>query len=168
MASIFEYSLFSEIVPAFLLIFVLVFAILQKSKLLGDGKSKNDALVSLAIALIFVIAEPARHFVVSIMPYLAVGLAVMLVFLVLYGFVGGELNVGPKWMKVTFGILAGLFVLVVILYVSGLWRDIDGFFNNVLGSGSWTSLLVLAIIAGAVAFVMKGKSGDGKSGKSSG
>jgi hypothetical protein len=152
---IFEYSLFSQIIPAFLLIFVIVYAILQKSKLFGDGVYKIDALVSFAIALLFVIARPARDFVVNLMPFLGVALGVMLVFLVLYGFVGGELKEGKKWMKVTFGILAGIFLVAVVLYVSGWYKNLDSYLYGMFGTGFWSGLILVVIIGGAVIFVMK-------------
>lgn len=154
MTSIFEYSLISQILPAFLLVFVLIYAILQKSKLLGEN-SKADALISLAIALLFIIAPTARNFVVNMMPFLAVGLAVLLVFLILYGFVGGELKEGKKWMKITFGILAGIFVIAVVLYLTG-FSNFTSQLYNIFGPEIWAGLVLIVIIVGAVVFVMKG------------
>jgi len=71
-----------EIIPAFLLIFVLIFAILQKSKILGSDKKQIDALIALAIALIFITVPVTRGIVVNLMPWLAVGVTVILVFLI--------------------------------------------------------------------------------------
>jgi hypothetical protein len=154
MASIFDYTLLTQIVPAFLLIFVLIYAILQKSKLLGDGNVKIDALVSFAISVLFVVTPPARDFVVSIMPYLAVALGVMLVYLIMYGFVGGELKEGTKNMKIVFGILAGIFLVVVIFVITGAWEKLE----RVIGPGVWSAILLIIIIAGAVFLVLrKGK-----------
>src|SRR3989344_989954 len=47
-------SPFAQTILLFVLVFVVVFAVLQKSKILGDGKKQIDALVALAIALLFV------------------------------------------------------------------------------------------------------------------
>lgn len=154
---IFEASLFSQIIPAFLLVFVIVYAILQKAKIFGDNVYKIDALVSFAIALIFVVAEPSRNFVVGLMPFLGAALAVMIVFLILYGFVGGELKEGKQWMKITFGILAGIFLIAIVLYVSGWYKLLDSTLYSVFGTGFWSGLLLIVIIAGAVIFVLKSK-----------
>ena len=45
-------SVYSQTIFIFLLVFVVVFAILQKTKVLGDGKKQIDALVALAVALL--------------------------------------------------------------------------------------------------------------------
>lgn len=150
MASIFDYALLTQIVPAFLLIFVLVYAILQKAKIL-DGNNKIDALISFAIALIFVVTPPARDFVVGIMPFLAVALSVFLAFLILYGFVGGELKEGPKWMKTAFGVLAGIFLLAVIFYLTGLGAKLE----ELIGPGVWSGVLLIIIIGGAVFLILR-------------
>jgi hypothetical protein len=158
--SIFDYSLLSQIIPAFLLIFVLVFAILQKSQLLGDAAQKANLIISFAIGVLFIIAAPARNFVIGVMPFLAIALAVMLSFLILWGFIAGKDWASNKWMKPVFGILIGIFIVAVVLYVSGVWADIDDIFLNWFGTGFWSGLILLVIIGGAVFFVMKGKAGS--------
>jgi len=91
-----------------------MFAILQKTKILGEGKAQIDALVSLALALILIVFPGPRDLIVSIVPWLAVALVVILVFLLLYGFVAGDKAQGEKWMKIVFGILIGVFVLGLV------------------------------------------------------
>ena len=161
MASIFASAFFTEMLLPFLLIFVLVFAILQKSKILGEGKAQIDALISLVIGLIVIVFEGPRDIIVGIMPWLGVGVAVILVFLILYGFVAGDLSEAPKWMKVVFGILAGLFTIGVVIYVTGLWGWIEGWFNAA-NSDIWMSIVMLLIIGGAITVaVVSGKKGGG-------
>ena len=129
---IFNEPIFTEMILPFLLVFVLVFAILQKSKILGDGKSQIDALISLAIAFILIGAETPRNMIVNLMPFLAVGLSVLLVFFILYGFVEGDLSAGkiPDWLKIGVGILSGLFVIIVVIHVSGFWQTIKEWFDE--------------------------------------
>jgi hypothetical protein len=164
---IFDNSFFTEMLLPFLLIFVIVFAILQKSKILGDGKAQIDALVGLVIGLILIGVPGPRDIVVGIMPWLAVGVAVILVFLILYGFVAGDLsgkNVKP-WMKITFGILAGLFTIGVVLYITGLWENIVGWFSKGDSSDIWMNVVMIALVIGAgVVAVVSGKRGGGNSG----
>lgn len=85
--TIFNSSLFSEIILPFLLMFVLVFAILDKTKILGEGKRQINAIISLVIALIFISFARAVGIVTSLMPFLAVVLVIILVFYLLFGFV---------------------------------------------------------------------------------
>src|SRR3989344_3729501 len=80
---------FVEGVLPFILIFSLVFAVLQKSKILGEGKHQLDALVSFSVALLTIAFANAVNVIVQLVPVLAVGLVVLLVFMVLWGFVMG-------------------------------------------------------------------------------
>ena len=157
---IFDNPFFTEMLLPFLLVFVVVFAILQKSKILGDGKAQIDALVALVIGLILIGVPQPREIIVGIMPWLAVGVAVILVFMILYGFVAGDLSGSSKWMKITFGILAGLFTAGVVLYVTGLWRIIGGWLSRGESSSIWMNVLMVALIIGAMAVaVFSGKKG---------
>jgi len=150
------------------LFFVVIFAILQKTKILGSDKAQMDALVSLAISLILIVTPPARNFVVNFTPWVAVGISVILVFLLLYGFVAGDLSSTPNWMKVTFGILSGLFVLALVIYFSGIWtNDLVKSFFSIKDSGSiWANILLVIIIAGAFAAVLATSKSKDESGKS--
>lgn len=161
---IFENAFFTEMVLPFLLVFVIMFAILQKSKILGDGKAQIDALVSLAIALILIGVRQPREIIVGLMPWMAVGVAVILVFMILYGFVAGDLSNAPKWMKITFGILAGIFTIGVVIYVIGLgdfiweWASDAGDNSIVMNA----VLIVLVIAAAIIAVFSSGKKKNGK------
>jgi len=164
---IFDNPFFTEMLLPFLLVFVVVFAILQKSKILGEGKAQIDAIVALVIGLLLIGVPQPREIIVGIMPWMAVGVAVILVFLILYGFVAGDLsgqNVKP-WMKITFGILAGVFTMGVVLYITGLWETIGGWFSSGDSSGIWMNVLMIALIIGAMAVaVFSGKKkGSGSS-----
>ena len=155
----FDSVLFSQGILPFLLVFVLIFAILQKSKILGDGKAQIDAILSLVIALILIATPAPRQMIVDFMPWLAVAATVILVFLILYGFVAGDLGSAPDWMKITFGILAGLFTIGLVVVVTGLWPVFKGWFDAG-GSELWGGIIMLVIIAGAVAVaVTSGKKG---------
>ncbi len=153
MVNIFANAFFTEMLLPFLLVFVVVFAILQKSKILGDGKAQIDAMVAMVVGLLLIGVPGPRDVIVGIMPWMAVGVAVILVFMILYGFVAGDLS-GDKvnpWMKITFGILAGLFTLAVVLVVSDLGDIILGWFSW-SGSGEvWMNVLMVALVFGAMA-----------------
>ena len=153
---IFDNPFFTEMLLPFLLVFVVVFAILQKSKILGDGKAQIDAMVSLVIGLILIGVPQPRNIIVGIMPWMAVGVAVILVFLILYGFVAGDLSSAPKWMKATFGILAALFTLAVVLYISGLGTIILDWLSGSGSSEVWTSVLMIVLVLGAMVVAVFG------------
>jgi len=162
---IFENVFFTEMLLPFLLVFVVVFAILQKSEILGKGKAQIDAIVGMVVGLILIGVKQPRDILVGILPWMAVGVAVILVFLILYGFVAGDMSKDenmPKWLKYAFLGLAAVFTIGVVLYVSGGWDwlvdsfDVDG--------DVWTSVVMIVLVLGAMAIAVKsGKSGSGSS-----
>lgn len=146
----------------FLLVFVVVFAILQKSKVLGENKRQIDSLVALVIGLLAVGLPVTRNFIVDFIPWVAVAVAVMLVFFILYGFVGGDLSGSnmPNGLRIGFGVLAGLFVLGILIYLTGLGDAIGRWFG-VDESGGWTNIVVILLVIGAAVWVVIGKNGGG-------
>jgi hypothetical protein len=158
----FTSPIFVEGILPFLLVFVVVFAILQKSEVLGKGKAQIDALVSLALGLLLLGVPAARNFIVNFVPWIAVGVVVLLVFLILYGFVGGKLDGNAKWMKITFGILAGIFILALVIYFSGAWENFAAF--NI-SEDTRSTIFMVMIIGGAIWIVLAAtaeKKGDKK------
>lgn len=152
---IFENAFFTEMVLPFLLVFVVVFAILQKSKILGEKKAQIDAMVALAVGLILIGVPGPRDIVVGLMPWMSVGVAALLVFFILYGFIAGDLSKIDGGLKIGLGILAGLFTLGVVLFVTGwgewLWDWVSS------GDGDlWMSVVMVVIILGVVAVAVFG------------
>jgi len=79
-----------DIILPFLLVFTLVFAILDKSKLLGEGKRQINAIISLVVGLIFIGFSYATNIVQKLVPFLAVSLVIVFIFLLVYGFISGK------------------------------------------------------------------------------
>jgi len=167
MATILSSDLAVQVIYPFLLVFVLIFAILQKTKLLGEDKRQVDALVSLAIALIVVAFGWATGIIVNLMPWLAIGVVVLLVFLVLYGFVASNDEGGFKLhknLKIGLGVIIGIFVIIAIIVATGYW---DTVYDSLMGgeiNDIWSNILLIAIIVGALAVaIFSGRNrGNGK------
>jgi len=154
---IFQNAFFTEMLLPFLLVFVVVFAILQKSKILGEGKAQIDSMVAMVIGLLLIGVRQPREIIVNLMPWMAVGVATILVFLILYGLVAGDLTKAPDWMKVTFGILAGLFTIGVVVYVTGFYHVVEKWFSEGT-SDIWTNVIMILLVVGAmVVAVVTGK-----------
>src|SRR3989344_5787366 len=83
--TIFTNQLFVETVLPFVLVFTIVFAILQKTSILGKDKKQIDAIVALVIGLTFVAFPAPTEIVVKMIPVLGVALATIFVFLILLG-----------------------------------------------------------------------------------
>jgi len=151
----------AQMALSFVLVFTIVFAILQKSEILGKGKKQVDALVGLAVGLIVVATASSLEFIQNLIPFLGIALVVMFVFMVLIGMMykEGDFKV-ENWMKISIGIVIAIFVIVVVLIVSGTWDNVvDLFYSD--SSGIIGNIIILAIVVGAVLLVMK-TGGDGR------
>ncbi len=149
-------SVFLEYILPFVLIFTLVFAILQKSKILGEGKKQIDAIVGLVVGLILIAFPFSRDIVVKLMPFLAVAITILLVFMIFYGLAYGNVEMN-KWIKAVFLIIFSLALVTVFLFITGWWDPIYDFMFNRSGSGQvWINILLIIIIAAAVVAVLRG------------
>lgn len=165
MATILSSPFFVEQILPFLLVFTVVFAILDKTKVLGDGKRQINAIVALIIGL-FLIAFPfARDIIVYLMPFLAVVAVIILVFLMLYSFAGGGHFTGERWIKITFGILVGLALIIAVLVLTDYWKYVEGLFTGQYSSEILSNIFFVAIIIAAIAIVLAVKGGGGSEGK---
>lgn len=162
MATILSHPFFVEQVLPFLLVFTLVFAILDKSKILGEGKRQINAIIAFVIGLILIAFPFPRSIIVNLMPLLAVLAVVFLVFMILYGFVSGKELKGEKWMKITFGILVGLALIIALLLFTGYWNVVVAALTGGQGKEIATNIFFIAVIIAAVAIVLAtGKKGAG-------
>ena len=152
-----------EVILPFLLVFTLVFAILQKTKILGDGKKQIDALVALVIGLIVVSFGYTTGIIISLIPFLAIAAVIILIFMLLYGmtFEAGGFKL-HKSVQVSIGILAAIGVIIVTMFATGAWNFVLDVFNS---GGDFTliitNLVFLVIIIVALVVAMFGGKGGG-------
>lgn len=155
----------TQILLIFILLFTLVFGVLQKSKLFGDGKKQIDALIALAIALLTTSVAYALDIIKNLVPFLAVGLVIILVFILLIGLFHSDAKDGfksPKWMTTTAIVIAFVVLLVAVVYVTGFWSYLSGLWKG-SGTNIIGNIVTVAIVIGVVVIVFLG---SGKSEKS--
>jgi len=144
----------------FLLVFVLVFAILQKTEILGKGKKQIDALIGLVVGLIVISFANAVDIISRLIPFMAVALVIILIFMLLLGslFKAGEFEM-PKWLKVVIGIIVFISLAIAVLYITGAWDSLAERFSGDAGSGVLTNAIFIIIIAavGAAFWFGEGK-----------
>src|SRR3990167_5756249 len=107
-----ELGVFAYVLP-FLLIFAMVFGILNKTKIIG-GNRGVQATIALAVGLLSLQFDYVPNFFATIFPYTGIGLSVLLVALILGGLVGDE--GGRVW--IWFGVGAVIFFVVLVLSLS--------------------------------------------------
>jgi predicted neutral ceramidase superfamily lipid hydrolase len=150
-----------DLLLPFVLVFAIVFAVLQKAKIFGEGKRQSDAIVALAVALITVAVGTATNIITNLIPILAVGLVAVLAFMLLYGFVfkEGGFEV-PKGVQITVGILAAILIAGALAYFTGAWA----YLRDIVGGGSSTlitnTFFILVVIGAVIAVIFGGKGGE--------
>lgn len=164
MANILQHEILTEFVYPFLLVFFIIFAILEKTKTFGDDKKQLNAFVAFVIGLIFVGAVSPKGFVNNLVLFLAVAAVVILVILMLWGFSTGSKISGegvPAGLKWAFGIIIVIAVAIAMFLITGVWDTvIDSLFRSNWSSDVWSNVIFVFIIAGALAAVLAvGKSG---------
>jgi hypothetical protein len=144
----------------FVLVFTLVFAILQKTKLLGDSAKQANAIIALCIGLFLIAFPPARDIVVNLMPFLAVFVVILLVFMLLYGFIVGKTDgdVLGKWWKVALGAILTISLIVFLLMITNYFGVVKGFlFGTDTGYQILVNGVMAIIIIGVIVAVIKGE-----------
>jgi hypothetical protein len=146
---------------AFILVFVLVYALLGKTRILGENRFIHS-LLSLATAIIFVLAPNAREYTLTVTPWIVVFLVALFFIVLIISFVRGNIDDIVKNPAISFGLIA---VLVIIFLISGIQvfgSAIYNFLNlstpteirNVLLHPSVLGLIVLFVIAAAVSWFL--------------
>lgn len=155
----------TKFIYPFLLIFFLVFAILEKTKIFGDEKKQLNALISFVIGFIFVSAIFPKEMVGNLILFLTIAIVVVFVVLILWGFVMGEENLkiagAPRGLKIAIGIVVVLAVIVAVLWASGI--DTLGLFNKIFrapwSESFWTNFFFVIMVAVALVVALRtGKS----------
>lgn len=161
MVNIFQHEVAINFVYPFLLVFFIVFAILEKTKALGDGKGQLNAFISLIISLIFVAAVKPAAVVNNLMLFLVIALVVFFVVLLLWGFVsGGDMKGGDilksKWLKIVVVsvILIGILVVILSSVGVGVSKIVDVLFHQSWSETFWTSAFFVVLIAIVLAIVI--------------
>lgn len=150
-----EMGVFSYVIP-FLLIFAVVFAILKKTKILGEDNDGVLAIISVSIGLLALLNDHVSRFYEIVFPRFGIGLSLFLVILIFLGFFyPGDSNGKVAWVGWVVGI--GVFI-----WSLNSWDE----WTNYAGFGGWFSenfwaLIVLGIIIAMISITMKPKNNDG-------
>src|SRR3989344_1606925 len=152
-----------QTVLVFVLVFVGIFAVLQKSKVFGDGKKQIDALIAVAMALIVASVSYAIDLISNLIPVMAVALVIILVFMILYGSVHEKALELPTGVKYTFGIAIFIAVAIAVAYFTPAWDYLLNVVSGGEGSTIFMNIVFVLVIVGAIAAVLAGgKKGDPK------
>lgn len=141
----------SNIILPFLLIFVVVFAILEKTKILGDDKKYADIIVALVIGFMFIAVQSFVGFTLRFIPIVSVFIVVLLSYFLIFGFIGVH---ETKELKTTMMIIFGLAFIAAVLWATGLLAK----WTASTSKADFVGVVTLVIIIGAaIALTLSGK-----------
>jgi len=139
---------FLNVILPFLLIFVVVYAILEKSNILGTGKKNANLIVALVIGFIFIGVQSFVGFTLKIIPIVAIFLIILLCYFLIFGFIGIS---GNKGIQIALGIIFGLAFIASILWATGLLAKITA---SSINSDVIGVIVLIIILGGAIALTL--------------
>lgn len=145
---------YSYIIP-FLLIFAIVYAILEKSKILGENNAIK-VIISISIGLLALQFNTVSYFFSNIFPKFGVGLAIFLVIIIFLGFFYYKENDTTDWIKKV-GWIGWVIAISIVLWALTSWGN---WFNTTnplffLKDYIW-GIIVLGIIVLVIYLISKG------------
>lgn len=171
MATLLDISLIDYFRPlfVFLLIFVVLYAILQKTKIFGEEAKTLNVVASLSIAVLSLFTGKITELVSTITPWVvAVFLAVILIFMILLFFGIKEEDawsyVGGKWLPVIIIILIFAIGVSQVLTLSPLTETGEGgtsayreeILKTLVHPRILGAILLIVIIAAATKLIVDG------------
>ena len=152
--TILQAPIFTDFAFPFLLIFFVLYGILEKTNVFGD-QHRTNALVSFVVGLIFVAAVQPKLIVENLILFLTVAIIVVFIALLLWGFIIGKLPEIPGKLQ------AGVAVVVIIaVVIATLWAiGVEGsFFDFLFRSGwsadFWTNAAFIVVVIAALALII--------------
>ncbi|MBR9701434.1 hypothetical protein GOV13_00765 [Candidatus Pacearchaeota archaeon] len=142
-----QYGFFSYLLP-FLLIFSIIFGILQRTKIFDDNKSISG-IIAFVVGLMALQFDIVPQFFSEVFPRLGVGLAIILIILIVVG-----LFADPDSKGITYTLMgiSAIVVVVILVQTAGVvgWSSAGWWSNNwPMIAGVVVILLALAIIVGS-------------------
>jgi hypothetical protein len=135
-----QLGVFSYVIP-FMLIFAVVFAIIQKTKVLGGENRGVSAIIAASVGLLSLQFDFVSTFFATIFPRVGVGIGIMLALVILLGiFYEGDIK-HMKWV----GWILGIGAVVWALTNWNFWGD-ETQVGMWIGDNFWSLIIVTLVI----------------------
>lgn len=173
--SLADWGLFDVILP-FILIFTIVFAVLQKAKIFGENSKNFNMVIALVMGLgvvfphVLGIYPPDRDIVNIInqaLPNVSVVLVAIVMFLLIMGVMGSNLKLGKNSMS---GIIAAV-ALVAVAFIFGSaanWWNLPVWLYMLNNPDTMALVIVILVFAIIIWFITKDDTGKDKKDKGEG
>lgn len=159
-----------DVLLPFLLIFTIVFAVLEKTKILGDGKKNLNATLSLVLSLIVVVPHATGNYPAGYDPVLVINaalpsvsivvVAVVMLLIMIGLFAHDKLYLGlsmPGW--IAFFAVVTLFIIfgsAAGWYASGF----NAWLESIFGSDALAVVIMVLVFGVIIAFITGESSAD--------
>ncbi len=158
--TIFQNPIFTRFILPFAIIVSIIYAVLEKTKLLGEDKHQLNAIIAFSIGLLFVSFVSPTLIIQNMILFLSIAIIMLFVILLLWGFIFGkkegfELE---KGMKITLGAIVGVAFAFGILWATGmLGKIVDILFKQKWSGTFWTNFLFILIVVVSLVIILSKK-----------
>lgn len=104
-----------EVLLPFLLIFAIVFAILEKTKIFGEKKSNINSVIALVMGLLIVAQKDIVGVINSFLPRAALIMVIILMFLLILAMVAGKEFKGLESLPMGIAMIAIVVIIIIAL-----------------------------------------------------
>lgn len=157
---------FVRVLAPFMLIFAIVFAILQKSKIFHGGANDDDSakkinsVIAFVFALFGVISVNVFNFIENAFAIAAMVIVTILCMLIVLGLLlGDEYKKIFENNKIKYALAIGIFLLTLgfLFTMFKVWQWLGDFFSSFSGGSGDTIgfLLIFAVIGGAIYWITR-------------
>ena len=129
----------------FLIVFILVYAVLYKTKLVDHWFFQ--ILIAFLVAIVFVVSVGARTYVEQVVPWVGVLLVCLFFVLLILGFMGKDV----AFLNKSVGIL--FIVLLLIILAIPAFFTFPSFFER-FSDSRWSGAVILVVVAALVAWAL--------------
>jgi signal transduction histidine kinase len=147
---------FWSVVIPFVLAFAVVFALLQKTKILGEKSTRYNAVIAFVFSMLFVYFVDLAHILYFTLYVVILGLAGIMIYLLFFAF-GWEQKKEEKFFKkIRWWVILGIMVFLAIVF-AGPFVDWDAVMGVLINPAT----VMLAVFIAAFWFIL-GFKGKGK------
>ena len=157
--TILQSELATNFIYPFLLVFIILFAVLEKTKVLGGDKKQLNAILSFIVALIFVGFAWPKMVIGNLILFLSVSLVIIFLILLVWGFAAGGAKGMPSLdgiFRIVLGIIAVIAIIIAVFWATGsLGPTADLLFSQSWSGALWTNIIFIVVVAAVIAFAVK-------------
>lgn len=153
----------TDVLLPFLLFFTIIFAILQKTKILGEDKKNFNVVIALVMSLTVVIPHstgsyPMNYDPINILNAFIPGISILIVavimLFILIGLWGGE----ATWVGGSPSAMIAILAVVAVVWIFGAaarWWDGWNWFNRFFGSDTVSLIIIILVFGVIIWFITK-------------